>query len=503
MVIAAAAATAAASSLSLGPSHCQLCQADGFCCSTSHGVTSSWIKSPIDSRRPCHLSSIRCRNPFFGSTQFQWSSVGRDLCLLKVSVAADFSDSVPDSSNYTSHQGYHPLEEVKISKRIRETQLTSAEIARTTVEANTSALLIFPGSVHREPHEQISWVEFQYIIDDYGDIFFEIFDDKNILQDRRASNPVNVLIGMDIPIYENKKVANEYNIFNVGSEDEIPFDEDYFEVMDSEVSEVPVDWGMPDTSSLVHPIYFAKCMTKAINMEYNRKMNHPSNGVSIVGCLRPAFADEESYLRRSFHCEDSDGYNSDWKDGEILSFGSKSDRRSCGSTLHRLEIMRIELFSLYGSQSVVSFQDFQDAEPDVLAHSTSAILEHFSEKESRCNLALKALCKKKGLYVENDAGNSKESHANSSRLVGGEQIQICNQDLEDIWRKGANLVGVDSLGMDVRIFSGVEARTHRFPFKVRATCELAAQKQIHQLLFPRSRRKKFRNHKDGLGDLKS
>ncbi|KAJ6973248.1 hypothetical protein NC653_033549 [Populus alba x Populus x berolinensis] len=138
-------------------------------------------------------------------------------------------------------------------------------------------------------------------------------------------------------------------------------------------------------------------------MEYCRKMDHPSNGVSIMVCLRPSFADEESYLKRSFHCEDSDGYNSDWK-------------------------------VLWVLQSVVSLQDFQDAEPDVLAHSTSAILEHFSGKGSRCNVALKALCKKKGLHVE-----------------------------------GANLVGIDSLGMDVRIFSGVEARTHRFPFKVRVS----------------------------------
>ncbi|KAJ6880340.1 hypothetical protein NC652_033621 [Populus alba x Populus x berolinensis] len=133
-------------------------------------------------------------------------------------------------------------------------------------------------------------------------------------------------------------------------------------------------------------------------------MDHPSNGVSIMVCLRPSFADEESYLKRSFHCEDSDGYYSDWK----------------------------------------------------------------AEKGSRCNVALKALCKKKGLHVE-----------------------------------GANLVGIDSLGMDVRIFSGVEARTHRFPFKVRATCEVSAQKQMHQLLFPRSRRKKFRSHEDDLGDSKS
>jgi hypothetical protein len=37
-------------------------------------------------------------------------------------------------------------------------------------------------------------------------------------------------------------------------------------------------------------------------------------------------------------------------DTEILSFNSKSDVSSSGSTLHCLEIMRIELFSLYGSQ---------------------------------------------------------------------------------------------------------------------------------------------------------
>ncbi|KAJ6729188.1 CREG1 PROTEIN [Salix viminalis] len=216
-------------------------------------------------------------------------------------------------------------------------------------------------------------------------------------------------------------------------------------------------------------------------------MDHPSNGVSIVGCLRPAFSDEELYLRTSFHCEDSDGYNSDWKDRETLSFNSKSDVSSSGSTLHCLEIMRIELFSLYGSQSAVSLQDFQEAEPDVLAHSTSAILEHFSEKGSRCNIALKALCKKKGLPVEKFLCDSNIALSNHS-ITSSSSLQR------------ANLVGVDSLGMDVRILSGVEARTHRFPFKVRATSKTAAQKQIHQLLFPRARRKKFKTHEDLLGD---
>ncbi|XP_043811948.1 uncharacterized protein At3g49140 isoform X6 [Manihot esculenta] len=419
---------AAASSLSLGHSHCQLCHADGFSCSTSYRVTSTWIKSPIDSRKPSDCSSISCRysSPYFG-TQFHWSSAGRDHCLWKVSVAADYSDSVPDSSSYTNERSYHPLEDIKVNRRTRETQLTSAEMARTTVEANNSALLVFPGTIHSEPHEQISWADFQYVIDDYGDIFFQIFD--------------------------------------VSSVDDIPFDDDYFEIVEPEMSDVPVDWGMPDTSSWIHPMYFAKCLTKAIDMEYDRKMDNPSNGVSIVGCLRPAFADEESYLRRLFHFEDNDEYYSNWKDAEILSFSPKTNGSRTSSTIYRLEIMRIELFSVYGIQSAIGLEDFQDAEPDILAHSTSAILEHFSEKGIRCNAALKALCKRKGLPAE-----------------------------------GASLIGVDSLGIDVRIFCGVEVRTHRFPFKVRATCEAAAEKQIQQLLFPRSRRKKFRSHADGLRD---
>lgn len=51
-------------------------------------------------------------------------------------------------------------------------------------------------------------------------------------------------------------------------------------------------------------------------------------------------------------------------------------------------------------QSAINLQDFQDAEPDFLVHSTSAIVERFSAKGIRCDVALKALCKKKGLHVE-------------------------------------------------------------------------------------------------------
>lgn len=49
-------------------------------------------------------------------------------------------------------------------------------------------------------------------------------------------------------------------------------------------------------------------------MECDKRMDHPSNGVSILGYLRPAFADEEPYLRTVvYRSEDGDEYNSDWK----------------------------------------------------------------------------------------------------------------------------------------------------------------------------------------------
>ncbi|KAK3414564.1 uncharacterized protein At3g49140 isoform X2 [Eucalyptus grandis] len=443
---------AAASSLTFGSSRYNLCHSE---CSTSCGIAGmgSWMKHSLDGRRAVDFPSMR-------SLPFQWLPIGNELCLSRVSVAADYSDSLPDSSNYTSDQGYHPLEEVKPCKRTRETKLTSAEIARTTVEACSNALLVFPGPVHREPHEQISWAEFQYVVDDYGDIFFEIFDDENILEDRGATSPVNVFIGMDIPVYDNKKMADEYDMSDIGMT-EISYEDDYLEVMETEVFDNAVDWGMPDPSILVHPVYFAKCLTKAVNAEYDKKMDTPSNGLSILGCLRPAFSDEESYLRKLFQSEDADNHNLDWKDADVVTLAS-SDRKGCNSIIYRLEIIRIELFSVYGSQCEIHLQDFLDAEPDILVHSTSAILDRFSEKGIRCNVALKALCKRKGLHVE-----------------------------------GANIIGVDSLGMDVRIYSGTEVRTHRFPFKIQATSEAAAEKQIQQLLFPRSRRKKLRTHGDG------
>ncbi|XP_041994107.1 uncharacterized protein At3g49140-like isoform X2 [Salvia splendens] len=403
------------SSFSLGCSNCLRCHVEPMICSVSHGLSCSSIKTPFELQRVSQYSGLR-REHLFGSAQFHWSLQGRDICVSQVSVAADYSDSVPDSSSYAT--GYHPLEELRDNGRARDAMPTSAEIARTAVEANSKALLIFPSSVHYEPHEQISWAEFDYVIDDFGDIFVEVHDSQNILQDHGASNPV-----VDEP--------NKAGIWN--------------------------DWGMSENSNWTHPVYFAKCLSKAINVEHTKKMDRPSNGVAVWGFLKPTFIDEEFYLRRLFHDEESDSDTSDCKDGDIMSYSTKDDGRCGRSTIYRLDIAKIELFSVYGIQSMIGIQDFQYAEPDILVHSNPSILERFVQTGKRCSVALKALCKKKGLHVE-----------------------------------GANLIGVDSLGMDVRVYSGTEVRTHRFSFKTRATSECAADKQIQQLLFPRARRKKLK-----------
>ncbi|KAG1327575.1 hypothetical protein COCNU_01G015090 [Cocos nucifera] len=424
-------------------------------------------------------------SPFFGSMHSHWLHTGQELSLSKVRVAADYSDSLPDSPRHVGNRGYHPLEEVKDHQKNIDMLLTDAEIARTTVEANSKALLVFPGRVHNEPHGHVSWAEFQYVIDDYGDIFFELFDDENILQDHAANNPVTMLIGMEAPIYGKNKMIT-INFGDHMDDDQIidvSFDDDHIEIGDTEVTDTLIEWGMPDTLRWIHPMYFAKCLSRAVNTKQERKMDWPSNGLSIVGCLRPAFMDEESYLRRLFYRNDGDGYMSDRRDesekeeeqvagtydlvdSEILRFNSNGDGGNISSTLYKLEIMSMELHSIYGDQSMISLQDFQDAEPDVLAHSASAIIEHINEYGLQCNVALRSLCRRrKGLIVER-----------------------------------AKLIGVDSLGMDVRVFSGMEAQTLRFSFNARAISESAAEKKIKRMLFPRHHRKNLRTPSVGVRD---
>lgn len=437
----------------------------------SAGATINWIRTPFQAQRFHDFSSLsfRCRNTF-GSIQPCWLATDQDSSLSKVRVAADYSDSVPDSK-YMRDRGYHPLEEIKERPKKKDISLTDVETARTVVEANSKGLLVFPARVHNEPHGHVSWSEFQYAVDDYGDIFFQVPDDGNILEDDDANNPVTVLIGTDGAIIgETSAVTSDFSD-HVVVEDSMDMHDNDSKV-DTEITDILIEWGMPVTMRSIHPIYFAKCLTKAVHDNHGEKIDNPSNGVSIVGYLRPAFIEEESYLRSLFGAECSaDGYSSNWREeynreprpasgtnGLIDGDKSKSDindtESSIDSTIYKLEMMSIELFSVYGKQFMIDPQDFQDAEPDLLSNHASDIIKRVKENSDQCTMALRSLCsRKKGLTVED-----------------------------------ASLIGVDSLGIDVRAFSGLEARTVRFSFNAQALSERSAEKKIKRMLFPRYRK---------------
>ncbi|XP_044977894.1 uncharacterized protein At3g49140 [Hordeum vulgare subsp. vulgare] len=437
----------------------------------SAGATINWIRTPFHTQRFHDFSSLsfRCRNTF-GSIQPCWLATDQDSSLSKVRVAADYSDSLPDSK-YMRDRGYHPLEEIKERPKKKDISLTDVETARTVVEANSKGLLIFPARVHNEPHGHVSWSEFQYVVDDYGDIFFQVPDDGNILEDDDANNPVTVLIGTDGAIIgETSVVTSDFND-HVVIEDSMDMHDDDSKV-DTEITNILIEWGMPVTMRSIHPIYFAKCLTKAVHDNHGEKIDNPSNGVSIVGYLRPAFIEEESYLRSLFHSEcNADGYSSEWREeynreprpasgtnGLIDGDKSRLDINDVGSsidsTIYKLEMMTIELFSVYGKQFMIDPQDFQDAEPDLLSNHASDIIKRMEENSDQCTMALRSLCsRKKGLTVEE-----------------------------------ARLIGVDSLGIDVRAFSGLEARTVRFSFNAQALSERSAEKKIKRMLFPRYRK---------------
>ncbi|KAG0494116.1 hypothetical protein HPP92_005110 [Vanilla planifolia] len=469
--------------LSLAGSQCQFSN-ECHCCLVSTFATTPSIRPGFGGRALQNLG-FSVRIPLFGAEQSFWYPGGRDLAISKVHVAADYSDSAADSNGDVSRESYHPLEDLKSNGKRRDVLLTDAEIARTTVEANSKAMLVFPGRVHCEPHGHISWEEFNYVIDESGDMFFELFDDENIFQDWRASNPVTVLIGMDVPITGKGMFGRNkfYDYMDDNDNIDVVVDDDFKEIVDTRITDTLIKWGMPSTLRHIHPIYFAKCLIKSVDSQHRKMTHRPSNRLSIMGFLRPAFVEEESYLRGLFR--QNDDFSFDWRDesdkeeeqiagvqGSVdgeTNFNSREERSKTNSTLYKLEIISMELLSVYGDQSSIDLEDFQDAEPDILVHCASAIIERFNEYGMQCDSALISLCRKrKGLAVE-----------------------------------AANLIGVDSLGMDVRVFSGLEARTIRFSFNTRAMTEASAENKIRKMLFPRYHRKKSRSPTFRVQDLSS
>nr|DAD46847.1 TPA_asm: hypothetical protein HUJ06_016784 [Nelumbo nucifera] len=93
--------------------------------------------------------------------------------VLKTRVRATENHSGPTSNPLYRNRKpyYHPLEEIAESTpqdNGEDAILTAAETARTIIEVNSKAALIFSGLINDEVHESIFWPQLPYVTDEHG-----------------------------------------------------------------------------------------------------------------------------------------------------------------------------------------------------------------------------------------------------------------------------------------------------------------------------------------------
>ncbi|GFY84149.1 pentatricopeptide repeat (PPR) superfamily protein [Actinidia rufa] len=202
-------------------------------------------------------------------------------------------------------------------------------------------------------------------------------------------------------------------------------------------------------------------------------MDLPPAGIAIQGLLRPAFIEEHSVIQK--HVSDSksgtidlnqvrqddqekledlgiiNGHRQSSKDSSISADElEKGETLGNGTSFYKLEMVKILLISAQGCQTRVEVEDLQKAQPDAIAHSAVKIISRLKAGGEKTTQALKSLCWRcKGIQVEE-----------------------------------ASIIGVDTLGFDLRACSGMQLHTLRFTFNKRASSEYSAERQLNDLLFP-------------------
>ncbi|CAL9119964.1 unnamed protein product [Musa textilis] len=364
-----------------------------------------------------------------------------------------------DSPTSNSRRRYHPSEEIEeLVPPVdgKERRLTDAETARTIVEVNSKATLIFTGFIDEEVDENIIWPYGPYLTDEYGDIYFEVNNEKEILQTLISDDKlVQVIIGLDnIEMVSEMEVLGpsdlDIEVEEISSDvgdinDE--YEEDAVTIIEEELDELlssenVSDWTNLETMQSCHPMYFAKKMEESVSNVDLDWMDQPPASIVIQGQLRPAFAEESINIKKLPYSGESD------KDQSLHN----------GASFYKLEMINIQIISSYGNQFEVKIQDFREARPDVLAHSATNIISRLKSGGEKVSQALKMLCmRQKGIHVE--------------------EVVV---------------IGVDSLGFDLRVCSGRQVQTLRFSFATQATSEFSAERQLNDLLFPRLQQKQQR-----------
>ncbi|KAM7499712.1 hypothetical protein LguiA_024126 [Lonicera macranthoides] len=468
------------------------------------------------------LKSVRLvdRNKFRTLTDNPWTR-GNNFAQNRVRVSAK-EQSDPIKPN-PKPQRYHPFEDIENpgSIEIGEARLTPAETTRTVIEVNSKAMLIISGLVTEDLDENIFWPDLPYVTDEHGNIYLRMKNDEDILKTLTSEdNPVLVVIGLDATemINEIESLSrsevdfgfdeidvedsdmddedDEYDSSEDEDDDEEEDDEDedgdygkdWVGILEDDdedeedSNESLGDWAKLETMRSSHPMHFAKKIAEFVTEDPVDFMVQPPAGLAIQALLRPAFVEEHSGINKRTYDHHQSDEETSWMgdvvndeqdvllgttingqkhevggssshDGSIWAKELDKDDESLekGTSFYKLELIKIQLILAHGRQAEVDVEDYRRAKPDAIAHSAAKIISRIKAGGEKTMNALKSLCWRcKGIQVEEVA-----------------------------------LIGVDSLGFDLRVCSGAQVQTLRFSFGKRASSEYGAERQLNDLLFPR------------------
>ncbi|GKA51631.1 pentatricopeptide repeat superfamily protein, partial [Tanacetum coccineum] len=377
---------------------------------------------------------------------------------------------------------YHPSEDISDCEESDENGyaiLRPAETSRTIIEANSKGLLMFSGLVSDGVYENIFLPDLPYVKGENGDIYFQVKNNEDVLETLASGdNLVQVIIGLDTSemVSEMESLAHldddscfedeDSDIDDDDDEDEDDdengnYVKDWVSVLEGvEDSDGSVgDWAKLETMRSTHPIDFANQLADVsifpafvsdVPIDY---MDRPPSGLAIHGLLRPAFVDENAVINGDEINQIAKGKEGAGSSHDVHNLEDelqKDQSSGNGNTYYKLEMIKMQLISAHGNQVSVEVEDFSRSQPDAIAHSAASIISRVKSGGDTATQALKSLCwRYKGIQVEEVA-----------------------------------LIGVDSLGFDLRACSGRQVETLRFAFKNRASSEFGVESQLNCLLFP-------------------
>ncbi|EOY23342.1 Pentatricopeptide repeat superfamily protein, putative isoform 3 [Theobroma cacao] len=410
----------------------------------------------------CHVTSRRLfRRGGFDLTWDRFRRINsgsllrRTLIKNKIRATAEHLGSASDPTKQNRRPHYHPFEDIgeATSKNSNDAILSAAETTRTIIKVNSKATLMFTGIINDEVHENIMWPDLPYVTDEHGNVYFQVKSDEDIMQSLTLENNfVQVIIGFDTTeIMKEIELSGpsdiDFGIEEIEDEDsdvedvdededdhaeEEDYDEEWVAALEHEddqddSDETLGDWAKLETMRSSHPMYFAKKLTEVASDDPIDWMEQPSDGLAIQGLIRPAFVEEHSEIQK--HMSSNQSRSSDtsqvekvvedkledlgiingqsnelgWS-GDSSTISEEPEKKEIsinGSSFYKLEIVKIQLITAHGHQTVVELEDFKQAQPDAIAQSAAKIISCLKAGGEKTTQALKSLCWRcKSIQVE-------------------------------------------------------------------------------------------------------